>query len=498
MTPRVATAPLAETDGDVALEVAPASPGVRTTRSGRAPHGTEGRVSAPVIWREALQKRLLAVGDVVASVAAIVVALTLFHRAGAAPTALAGGAVALLLFKVAGLYDRDDLRLVHSTLDEVPLLVELTGLFALGIGLLQALTPSGSASGEEIAVLWLVALGAITSGRVLTRTVADRTSPTERCMVIGEPHLVDRIRGKLAASRARAVVVASIPLDGLDLDADDWQLVPQIIHEVVSDLSIHRIIIAPSSSDSSGVVELIRTAKAIGVRVSLLPRMLEVVGSAVEFDDIDGMTMLGVRKFGLPRSSRLLKRAFDLAVGGAVLSLVSPLLGAIALAIRLESRGPVFFRQTRVGRDGHHFQIVKFRSMVADAEAQKDTLRARNEAGDGLFKIRDDPRITRVGRFLRRTSLDELPQLFNVLRGEMSLVGPRPLVVDVDMLVFGLDRSRLHLTPGMTGPWQILGVRVPMQEMVGLDYLYVANWTMWLDLKLLVRTVRHVTRRANV
>jgi len=503
MAPRAATAPLAESDGDVALTVAPAPARERGRASGRprparAPHGAEGRVSAPVVWREALQKRLLAMGDVVASGVAIVVVLTLSHRSDAAPIALAGGLLLLLLFKMAGLYDRDDLRLVHSTLDEVPLLVELTGLFSLGIGLLQALTPTGSARGEEIAVLWLFVAGTVIIGRVLTRAVADRTSPTERCMVIGEPHLVDRIRNKLAASQTRAVVVASIPLDGLDLDADDWQLVPQIIYDVVSDLSIHRIIIAPSSSDSSGVVELIRTAKSVGVRVSLLPRMLEVVGSAVEFDDIDGMTMLGVRKFGLPRSSRRLKRAFDLTVGGLALILASPVIAGIALAIKLESRGPVFFRQTRVGRDGNHFQIVKFRSMVADAEAQKEALRARNEAGDGMFKIRDDPRITRIGGLLRRTSLDELPQLFNVLYGEMSLVGPRPLVVDEDMLVFGLDRSRLHLTPGMTGPWQILGVRVPMQEMVGLDYLYVANWTMWLDLKLLVRTVRHVTRRANV
>jgi lipopolysaccharide/colanic/teichoic acid biosynthesis glycosyltransferase len=103
-----------------------------------------------------------------------------------------------------------------------------------------------------------------------------------------------------------------------------------------------------------------------------------------------------------------------------------------------------------------------------------------------------------VGRFLRRTSLDELPQLLNVMRGEMSLVGPRPLVIDEDALVLGLDRSRLHLTPGMTGPWQILGYRVPIQEMVGIDYLYVANWSLWLDLKVLVRTVRHVARRGNL
>jgi lipopolysaccharide/colanic/teichoic acid biosynthesis glycosyltransferase len=225
--------------------------------------------------------------------------------------------------------------------------------------------------------------------------------------------------------------------------------------------------------------------------------MFEVVGSAVEFDDVDGMTMLGVRSFGLSRSSRLIKRAFDVVVASIGLVVISPILGAIALAISLDSKGPILFGQVRVGRDGKHFRMFKYRSMVADAEMQKDSLRALNEAGDGLFKLTHDPRVTRVGRFLRGTSLDELPQLFNVLRGEMSLVGPRPLVVDEDAQVLGLDRSRLHLTPGMTGPWQVLGSRVPMQEMVGIDYLYVANWSLWLDIKILLRTVSHVARRSN-
>ncbi len=167
----------------------------------------------------------------------------------------------------------------------------------------------------------------------------------------------------------------------------------------------------------------------------------------------------------------------------------------IALVIRLTSPGPALFRQMRVGRDGHTFEMLKYRSMHVGADARKAELFARNEA-DGLFKIADDPRITRVGRFLRKTSLDELPQLVNVLRGQMSLVGPRPLVVDEDRRVEGWYRRRLYLTPGITGDWQIFGAaRVPLREMVMIDYLYVSNWSLWADIKILLRTIPCVIGR---
>ncbi len=450
----------------------------------------------PSLWRrEALHRRLLGVADMGATALALVVVLNLLGDGRAALAALIGTPLVVVLFKIAGLYDRDDLRLVHSTLDEAPLLLQLTGLSALGVTILQPIMVDGSLGGAQIAALWLGSFVAIMGGRMLARWLAGRISPTERCLVIGEPELAERVRERLGASRARAVVVASLPLVGEDVEALDS---PESVRSVVSELRVHRLILAPTTADSSDMTKLIRIAKAVGVHVSILPRMFEAVGTAVEFDDVGGMTMLGVRRFGLLRSSRLLKRAFDLVAGSLALLLAGPLLAVIALAIRLDSNGPVFFRQPRVGRDGGHFRIFKFRSMVNDADEQKDLLRPLNEVGDGLFKISEDPRVTGVGSFLRRTSLDELPQLFNVLRGEMSLVGPRPLVIDEDALVLGLDRSRLHLTPGMTGPWQVLGTRVPMQEMVGIDYLYVANWSLWLDLKLLLRTVRHVARRGNV
>jgi lipopolysaccharide/colanic/teichoic acid biosynthesis glycosyltransferase len=228
----------------------------------------------------------------------------------------------------------------------------------------------------------------------------------------------------------------------------------------------------------------------------VLPRMLEVVGSSVAFDDLYGVTVMGVKTFALSRSSRLVKRTFDLLGSGLGLIAVAPLMIAFAIAIKLDCRGPVFFRQQRVGKDGEHFEMLKFRTMVEDAEALKDSLRERNEAEGGYFKIAGDPRITRVGGPLRRTGLDELPQLINVFRGEMSLVGPRPLPLDEDPSVTGWYRRRLELMPGITGPWQILGpARVPLREMSAIDYLYVANWTLWGDLKILLRTVGHVLGR---
>ena len=259
-----------------------------------------------------------------------------------------------------------------------------------------------------------------------------------------------------------------------------------------------RVILAPRNADSDTVLEAVRLAKSMNVKVSLCPRLFEVVGSSVAFDELDGLPVLGVPRFGLTRSSLALKRATDIAGASIGLVVVAPLFALIAALVRLDSHGSVFFRQDRVGRDGRPFSMLKFRTMVVGAEERKDELRERNES-QGLFKITDDPRVTRVGRLLRATSLDELPQLLNVLRGDMSLVGPRPLVVDEDALVHGWHRSRLHLTPGMTGPWQLLGAaKVPLNEMVKIDYLYIANWSLWTDVKILLRTVAHMFRRDGI
>jgi lipopolysaccharide/colanic/teichoic acid biosynthesis glycosyltransferase len=187
----------------------------------------------------------------------------------------------------------------------------------------------------------------------------------------------------------------------------------------------------------------------------------------------------------------VLKRGFDVVVSATALLFLAPLLALVALAIRLDSPGPVFFRQPRRGRLGSTFRIVKFRSMRIGAEQQRSDVLHMNEVDGPLFKIKGkDPRVTRVGAFIRKTSIDELPQLWNVLRGEMSLVGPRPFVVYEADQITGWAMRRLDMTPGITGLWQVLGRNdIPFEEMTKLDYLYVTNWSIWWDFKILCQTI---------
>jgi exopolysaccharide biosynthesis polyprenyl glycosylphosphotransferase len=270
------------------------------------------------------------------------------------------------------------------------------------------------------------------------------------------------------------------------------------LENVVLELDVHRVFLIPTTADSETMLDAVGRTMAIGVKVSIVPRLLEVVGSAVEFDTIGGVTVLGVRQPGLSRSSRALKRSMDLLGAGFGLLVLLPFGCLAAIAIKVDTPGPVFFRQRRVGREGRTFRMYKFRSMIDGAEAQRAALEALNET-HGVFKLSSDPRVTRIGRLLRRSSLDELPQLINVLLGDMSLVGPRPLVVDEDRLVEGRHRDRLRLPPGMTGPWQVLGpTRPPLSEMVKTDYLYATNWSLWTDVKILLRTFAHVVSQRGL
>ena len=339
---------------------------------------------------------------------------------------------------------------------------------------------------------------------MIVRKAAFALTPPERCIVIGNATDAERIAAKFNdAQSVNATVLGRVALNGTEV-ANTSAAVEKLgeygaLARIVAEHDVERAIIAPASDGQEEILDAIRLIKALGVKVSVLPRLLEVVGSTSTFDDVDGLSLLGVRQYGLARSSELLKRSMDIGAAGLGLVILGPLFLMLTLAVKLDSPGPVFFRQHRVGRRGESLWMLKFRSMVDGAEAMQDEMRSLNEAQGGLFKIGADPRITRVGRFLRRTSLDELPQLINVLRGEMSLVGPRPLVPDEDALIEGWQRRRLAVKPGMTGLWQIFGSsRIPMHEMVKIDYIYGANWSLWLDLRILLRTIPYMLSRRGL
>jgi exopolysaccharide biosynthesis polyprenyl glycosylphosphotransferase len=441
-----------------------------------------------VVEREGLYRRMLALADVLAAVGALGFSTAVMGNDSLRWGALAMLPVVVLVSKVVGLYDRDELVLRKTTLDEAPAMFQVAGLYALLVWLLQANIVEGHLSRYQVLGMWGSLFVAFLVARTAARRIARMFTPPERCLVVGSITTAEMLRRKFALDASTdATIVGCLPLGG---SGDREPLVA--LAPTVDELDVHRVIVAPQQDDPGALLEVIGRVKQLGVRVSVLPRIFEVVGSSVEFDLLGGITLLGVRRFGLTRSSRILKRALDVAIASTLLLLVFPLLAALALAIKLQSAGPVLFRQTRIGRDGRPFTLLKFRSMVDDAEAQKPALAALN-AVDGLFKIPRDPRTTPIGRLMRKASLDELPQVINVLRGEMSLVGPRPLVPDEDRQVHGWHRRRLQLPPGLTGPWQVLGpVRIPLPEMATIDYLYAANWSLWLDVKLLLRTVPHV------
>jgi exopolysaccharide biosynthesis polyprenyl glycosylphosphotransferase len=459
--------------------------------------------------RDRILRRSLAVCDVAAAVLSVLFVITPAiwgSGMGLRFTDVLLVPFVILAAKAIGLYDRDQHVVRKTTLDEVPSLIYLSVLYALTVWLGEDVLFRGWLTRPQVFTLALTTFVLTTVGRAIVRTIVTRTTPAERCLIVGAPADTARIVGKLETSPGvSAVVVGRAPLrfdehQAASRAGNGSPLADRDLTQVIVAKQVERVIIAPDSHDQEEILQAIRVIKALGVKVSVLPRLLEVVGSSSTFEDVDGITLLGVRQYGVfSKSSAALKRAMDIAGAGAGLIVLAPLLVFMAVAIKLDSRGPVFFRQRRIGRQGELFLMLKFRSMVKDADAIKSQLRDRNEAEGGLFKITDDPRITRLGRFLRRTSLDELPQLLNVVGGSMSLVGPRPLVPDEDALIEGWQRRRLAVKPGMTGLWQIFGSsRIPMNEMVKIDYLYGANWSLWLDLKILLRTIPYVLHRRGI
>jgi exopolysaccharide biosynthesis polyprenyl glycosylphosphotransferase len=345
----------------------------------------------------------------------------------------------------------------------------------------------------EILVFGLMTMVLATLARAGTRAVVDRLAGPEPALLIGEGRMAHVLAAKLSAHSEYSSKVVGVLGDGLRADAPIHGL-PVLgplerLDQVAAEYRVGRVIVAPSGIPDTELEEVLHHCRHRSLKVSLLPKLSDVLGPAVEVDDVEGVAVLGINPPWLTRSSRAVKRLMDLTLSVIALVVTAPFLALLAVAIRLDSPGPVLFRQERIGKGGRPFMLYKLRTMTSDAEKQREQLLARSNDPNWLL-LAHDPRVTRLGRWLRRLSLDELPQLWNVVRGEMSLVGPRPLIAAEDERVQPWARGRLDLTPGITGYWQVLGrTRIPFEEMVKLDYLYVMNWSLWTDLKLIIRTL---------
>jgi exopolysaccharide biosynthesis polyprenyl glycosylphosphotransferase len=410
--------------------------------------------------------------------------------------------------KLQGLYDHDEERTDHSTPDDLVgvfyLVTTGTWLFFATVYLFNLASPSV----ERLTLFWALSIVLVALFRGTARALCRRSvAYLQNTIIVGAGEVGQRIGKKLLAHPEYGLSLVGFVDDkplGHDPDAEPVPILggldalPALVHA----LDVERVIVAFSLTRDEGALPLIRELGELGVQVDIVPRFFQVVGPGVDLHDVEGLTLVGLRPFRLSRSSRLLKRAMDLVASTLGLVVLAPLFAVVATAIKLDSRGPVFFRQVRIGERGRPFRIWKFRTMRTDAEQHKARLAHLNIHADGdgpqMFKAPNDPRVTRVGGFLRRWSLDELPQLINVVTGRMSLVGPRPLIIDEAQHVHDWARRRLDLKPGITGLWQAKGrSEIPFDEMVRLDYLYVTGWSPMTDIRLALQTLPALFRERH-
>jgi exopolysaccharide biosynthesis polyprenyl glycosylphosphotransferase len=403
------------------------------------------------------------------------------------------------VFMVYGLYERQTRAIAPRSLDEIfdlfhALLAGSLGLLVVDQGTKWAFDWA-IYSPLEAAMFLAAALALVPLGRTCARTwLLPNILRPRRALIVGAGS-----EGRVVQRKLESHPEFSMQVLGF-VDSERGRNVlgsPEDLPRLIDTLEIEWVVVA-TAEPTDELMDLMREVRRPDVHLSIVPSYSELFASNATLEELEGIPVVSLPPMRLSRSVRTIKRAMDLVASALGLLVLSPLLAAVAIAIKIDSKGPVFFRQKRHGRGGSTFEILKFRSMVQDAEAQRHDIAHLNEMeGSGpLFKMTNDPRITKVGAFIRKTSLDELPQLWNVLRGEMSLVGPRPFVIHESEQITGWAGRRLDTTPGITGLWQVLGRNdIPFDEMVKLDYVYVTNWSLWWDIKILLRTIPTVLGR---
>jgi exopolysaccharide biosynthesis polyprenyl glycosylphosphotransferase len=452
--------------------------------------------------RGALLRRLLATGDWISLLAALCLttAATSTTQVSTLFWAILFSPVLILVLKLHGLYDNDHRRIRHSTFDEMPSLVSACVLGTLALDGLLALSPAGPLSPSSAILLGAATLCGCLAMRAILRFWWHLLTGFATGIVIGPRAAAEVVARRVATHpEARLALIGYLSPAG-ERDGSGARGLPCLgsatdIAKAARDYDVERVVVTEQEMSEEAAEHLIAECKVAGLGLTFLPRHHGLLGPGIELNRLAELPVLDFRFSDPPRSTMTLKRGMDVTISGVMLALFSPLLLALAVFILLDSGRPVFFRQKRVGKGGEPFTVLKFRTMVADAEERLGEFVDLEKLDEPAFKIPDDPRVTRAGRLLRRTSLDELPQFINVFKGEMSLVGPRPEEENVVALYDERQRGRLAIKPGLTGPMQVYGRSdLTFEERLAMERDYLDNLSLAGDLAILMRTPRAVVR----
>jgi len=411
--------------------------------------------------------------------------------------------------KLYGLYDRDEERATHSTADEI---FNVFHLITVGVWSFYAtswLAGLSRPNQAKLTTFWLLALSAVIAMRLTARAVVRRhPAYVQNTLIVGAGEVGQLIARKVLQHpeyRINLVGFADADAKELRRDVGDVPLLGGLdtVVDTVRANDVDRVVIAFSQDRPEALLHLVRALREHNVQIDVVPRLFDTVGPSSAVHSIEGLPLLSVAPVRISRSSRLLKRTVDIVGASFLLVLTAPLLLAIAWLIRLDSPGPVLFRQTRLGMDMRRLTLLKFRTMYegTEEEPHREYLKQIMTAdalptASNLYKLDRAADVTRVGRWLRSSSLDELPQLLNVLRGDMSLVGPRPAIPYELELYAPHHLERFAVPAGLTGLWQVEArAHSTFGEALDLDVAYARGWSLGLDLRLLLRTPLLVFRK---
>ena len=438
-------------------------------------------------WRYALRRRMLACADVAAAFQASLSILVVGNGDAAQLVwSIAFLPVWILAAKMLGLYDRDERALRHLTVDEIPSLVLWALIGTSGLALFLELAPAERLSSSSAVITGIAAVALVFLLRASARWTWRATTPPERVAIVGTAGAADVLRRKLELLPDLHMTIVAV---------HDPENVAEIVRESVTFATVDRLCFAPATLDDDQLRMVFELTRVAGLKLSLIPPCPGAFGTAARLNHLAELPILEF-KTGLSRSTLLLKRSLDVGISALTLILLLPVFAVIALAIKLTSRDPVLFKQLRAGQHGRPFRVLKFRTMVRDAEQLLAGLVPFDSLAEPMFKLPNDPRVTRLGRFLRRWSLDELPQFVNVLRGDMSLVGPRPEEVGLVERYTQDARIRLDVKPGLTGPMQVYGRgQLTFAERLAVERDYVENLSIGRDLRIMGMTLAVVFGR---